>query len=117
MANNRLPDNVILVNTLGVARYRNGMVKEAAADLERSLKIARGHFEAHNLFPLAMCHAKLGDRAAASDCFLRAVKWLAEQPRMSPNAVAELRELRVEAEGVLHAAGVATEPAPPPREK
>jgi eukaryotic-like serine/threonine-protein kinase len=117
MADNKQPGNPVIVNTLGFARYRNGMPKEAIADLERSLKLGRGRFDAFNLFPLALCHAKLGNRAAAEDCFRRAVKWVSDQSKLTPTASDDLRVLRIEAEGVLAARPSALEPAPPPRPK
>lgn len=40
------------------------------------------------------------------------VEWMVGQPKMSPTATDELRELPAEAAGVLHAAVTATEPAP-----
>ena len=39
------------------------------------------------------------------------------QEKLAPNRAARLNEFRIEAEGVLHAAGIATDPAPAPRQK
>jgi serine/threonine protein kinase/WD40 repeat protein len=57
------PDNPHLWNTLGVVQYRNGQVKEAVATLNKSLAAGNGQSDAFDLFFLALCHAKLGDRA------------------------------------------------------
>ena len=91
LAINRKPGDGSLLNTLGVARYRNGMPKVGIADLEQSMKLSRGRLDAHNLFPLAMCHAKLAHSATARDCFNRAVKWLSEQKKLPTQWADELR--------------------------
>ena len=75
-ANERKPNTSAILNTLGVALYRNGQYQEAVTALEKGLALGRGKFDAHNLFPLAMCRARLGDRAAAKGCFDQAVKWI-----------------------------------------
>jgi serine/threonine protein kinase/WD40 repeat protein len=92
------PGNPIFLNTLGVAQYRNGLVKEAVFSLEKSLKAGEGEYDAFDLFFLAMCHAKLGESAKAKDCFDRAVTWLTAQGKLPANWAAELKDIRTEAE-------------------
>ncbi len=112
----RGPANPTFLNTLGVAHYRNGRPADAVPVLERGLAAAKGTHDAFDLFFLAMCRAKLGDRAGAAADYRRAVEWAAGRPNLPPAARAELAAFREEAEAALHAAGVATDPAPPPRE-
>jgi len=64
------------------------------------LALGRGKFDAHNLFPLAMCRARLGDRAAAKGCFDQAVKWI-EGRSLTPEWAQELADMRAETERVL----------------
>lgn len=96
------PDELLCLNTLGVALYRNGDFKEGVAALERSLAVGKGEAAAFDLFLLAMCHQRLGDKAAAKDCYDRALKWW--QPRrakLSAQWVEELTQMQAEAKEEL----------------
>ena len=88
-------------NTLGIVYYRRGDFAKACAILEESLAADRPSAAA-DLFFLAMCHARLGNAAAARDHFDRAVT--AAEKRVAALAVEyrdELKAFRAEAETTL----------------
>ncbi len=106
-----------MLNTLGVALYRNGQFPAALPVLEQSLRLGRGPGTAVDLFFLAMCHAKLGDASKARGAYDRAMGLAVLSVGAWTPEADELREFRLEAATVLHAAGIATDPAPAPRER
>jgi tetratricopeptide (TPR) repeat protein len=97
----QLPDSPMTLNTLGVAEYRNGLYRQALATLEKSLAVGKGESDGFDLFFLAMCHARLGDRPRGRDCFDRAVQWVAARTKaakLSESQSDELRRFQAEAE-------------------
>jgi uncharacterized protein HemY len=96
------PENALFLNTLGVALYRNACYAEARVTLEESLKRGGGDSDAFDLFFLAMCHARLGDRKSAVEAFQQAVHWMKERKSgLGPAWDKELREFEAEAAGEL----------------
>jgi WD40 repeat protein/tetratricopeptide (TPR) repeat protein len=95
------PHNAVYLNTLGVCQYRNGLYREAIVTLEKSLAAGDGKNDAHDLFFLAMSHAKLGDKSKAQECFDQAVRWLESRPHLTPSQQTESLAFRREAEQVL----------------
>jgi hypothetical protein len=92
------PDRGLILNTLGLAQYRNGQYATAVVTLEKSLAVSNGEQDGFDLFFLAMAHAQLGEPARAKDCFKRAVRWIKAQKNLPGDWASELRAFRAEAE-------------------
>jgi tetratricopeptide (TPR) repeat protein len=90
------PGNGDYFNTLGVAHFRNGNLKEARAVFEKSMQLRKGG-DATDWFFLAMICRQSGDAGGAQVWFDRAVAWTAQNSPPSP----ELTRFRDEAERVL----------------
>jgi serine/threonine protein kinase/WD40 repeat protein/Tfp pilus assembly protein PilF len=96
------PDARTFLNTLGVVYYRLGRYREAVDPLESSLAACKDATAAYDLFPLAMCYARLGDAAKAGECYQRALKSVQEQEaKLQANEKEELRAFRAEADSLL----------------
>jgi tetratricopeptide (TPR) repeat protein len=91
------PAEAHYANTLGIAQYRNGLIREAKSSLEGSRALGNGNADAFDLFFLAMCHQKLGETARACDCFHRAQLWWRQQKNLDPRVAKELEEFQAEA--------------------
>jgi tetratricopeptide (TPR) repeat protein len=95
-------------NTLGVAHYRAGDAKAAAAALEESMRLCSGG-DAYDWLFLAMVRRRLGDRADARLWYERSLTWIeANAPHNQ-----ELLRFRAEAACLLEPEGP---PAPKPTE-
>jgi serine/threonine protein kinase/WD40 repeat protein/tetratricopeptide (TPR) repeat protein len=96
------PGEWMYLNTLGVVYYRLGRYPEALETLERSLRKSDAQAAAFDLFFLAMCHARRGDRDRARDCYDRAVQWVQQRRgNLSPRWSEELAAFRAEAAELL----------------
>ncbi|MBI4600887.1 MAG: tetratricopeptide repeat protein [Planctomycetes bacterium] len=90
------PEVAGIWNTLGVALYRSGDWKEAAAALEKSMELSGGGDPNDWLF-LAMAHWQVGRKDEARKWFSKAVVALEKAGEVDE----EMRRFRAEAEGVL----------------
>jgi serine/threonine protein kinase/Flp pilus assembly protein TadD len=99
----KVPREGTFWNTLGVAIYRAGDWKAAAAAFDKSMELRAGG-DAFDWFFLAMAHWKLGDHAEARKRYDQAVQWVEKNgPALAknPQAAEELGRFRSEAEEVL----------------
>jgi uncharacterized protein HemY len=85
-------------NTLGVAHYRAGDWKAAAAALEKSMALRQGG-DGYDWFFLAMVHWKLDHKKEARRWYDKAAAWLKEDPKRQKND--ELRGFQAEARALL----------------
>jgi tetratricopeptide (TPR) repeat protein len=83
-------------NTLGVANYQAGNLKEATVALEKSMQLRKGG-DSFDWFFLAMAQWQLGEKEKARSWFDQAVQWMDNH---QPNDE-ELRRFRAEAAGLL----------------
>ncbi len=90
------PEEGAIWNTLGLACYRAGEWRPAAAALEKSVALRRGG-DAYDWFFLAMASWQLGDRAAAGEWYEKSVRWMGQ----SGPVPQELIRYRAEAEALL----------------
>jgi tetratricopeptide (TPR) repeat protein len=94
------PDEWLYWNTLGVSYYRAGRFHEAITALDKSLRTSAGQSGAFDLYFLAMCHHRLGNRDKGRALLTQARAWH-EQQRGRPDYTEELRHFRREAGQVL----------------
>jgi tetratricopeptide (TPR) repeat protein len=94
-------ENGTVWNTLGVAEYRAGDPRAAAAALDKSMQLRNGG-DSSDWFFLAMAHWQLGDKEQARQFYNRAVQWMEQNAPQNQ----ELRHLRLEAAELM---GVKTE--------
>jgi tetratricopeptide (TPR) repeat protein len=87
------PANGAYWNTLGVAHYRAGDWKAAAAALERSMGLRSGG-DAYDWIFLAMARSRLGDTASARTWYDRSLAWIKANARENQ----DLLHFRAEAE-------------------
>ncbi len=95
------PNNPTFLITLGVVEYHGGRYREAAATLENRLAAGGGGLAGADLFVLARCHAKVGEREKAKARFDLAVRWVEDQKNLTEHRAAELKRCREEAAAVL----------------
>jgi uncharacterized protein HemY len=96
------PESGVIWNTLGIAHYRAGEWRQAAAALEKSVALRRGG-DAYDWFFLAMTAWQLGDRPAAAVWYEKSVRWMG---RSGP-VPQELIRYRAETEALLGRTGSA----------
>ena len=94
------PDDANIVNTLGVAQYREGKSEDALVTLARStaLYAKAGKAEPSDLAFIAMAHFQLGDTDKARETLVLLGKLMAQAPHAT-NAVSQA--FRREAEGLI----------------
>ena len=95
------PDDMMHINTLGVALYRNGRFAESIEVLKRSQSAGHGQFDGFDLFFLAMAHHRLWHREEARACFDGGVRWINQQTGLEPEQRKALSIFGAEAEAVL----------------
>jgi tetratricopeptide (TPR) repeat protein len=85
-------------NTLGVALYRLGRVRDAQAQFRESLRLGTGQLAPYDRYFLALCHRRLGEPVLAWSEFLRAVAGHGGNvSRLTPEQRAELGDFLAEA--------------------
>jgi WD40 repeat protein len=95
------PTDANFRNTLGVAYYRAGRLREAVKVLRANLATQDASFLAADLYFLAMCHHRLGEAERARDYFDWAARWVALQRDLRAETRDELAAFHAEAEELL----------------
>jgi tetratricopeptide (TPR) repeat protein len=90
------PDEGSMWSALGMARYRGGDFKQAAAELEKAAQL--GDDRALGTFFRAMAHWQLGENDTARRYYSRAVDWMTEHDPDEP----ALRRVSAEAQRLLN---------------
>jgi Tfp pilus assembly protein PilF/WD40 repeat protein len=91
------PGEAMYGNTYGLALYRSERIAEAKSALEANLMLGKDTMDAWDLFPLAMCQHRLGDRKAARDSYDKAVIWMKGHADKLLGDARELADLQAEA--------------------
>jgi serine/threonine protein kinase/WD40 repeat protein/tetratricopeptide (TPR) repeat protein len=91
-------------NTLGVALYRLGRLRDAQAQFRESLRLGSGELTPYDHYFLALCHRRLGEPLRAWAELLRAVAGHGRSAsRLTPDQRAELAGFLGEAlSGLIH---------------
>ncbi len=95
------PKDLNFRNTLGVAYYRAGRYREAAAVLRANVEKQEDGVLAFDLYFLAMSHHRLGEPTRARDYYDWAIRWVAARRDPRPDSLEELNAIRAEAEELL----------------
>jgi serine/threonine protein kinase/WD40 repeat protein/Flp pilus assembly protein TadD len=96
------PDNRTMHNTLGLAHARLGRPAEAIPEFRASLQGGDGRSDAFDLYHLAICRSRLGDRLGGWSDFARGLAWHVEHAStITPSEREELADFLVEALDVL----------------
>ena len=90
--------NTNYLNTLGMAYYRAGRYREAAAVLQDNVEKQADWVLAYDLYFLAMSYHRLGETVRARDYYNWAVRWVTTQQDLRPIYLEELTAFRAEAE-------------------
>lgn len=77
-ANELLPNNRLIINTLAVSEYRCGNTENAIELFNRSMELADGG-DANDWFFLAMAHWQQGEADEAREWYRKAVVWAREK--------------------------------------
>ena len=91
-----------ILNTFGVALYRNGQFREALAPLEKSLATNEESIQLLDLFALAICHQRVGDSVRAKNAYDKAVQLFEKyRNRGTPREIVEMTAFQEEAKAAL----------------
>jgi WD40 repeat protein/tetratricopeptide (TPR) repeat protein len=95
------PDEAMYGNTHGLALYRSERIAEAKSVLDANLILGKATMDAWDLFPLAMCQHRLGEREEAQVSYDKAITWRKGHVDKLLGDARELDELQAEAGRLL----------------